>query len=441
MADIRLDRGTLGAQLRPRLFEGVVARTHAPDDPLAYSTGPEYRDLPELARIVEQLPGLPVVTYEPPDHDNPLGHPASLLATGAEYHEIGRVISGRVDGDLAVATIYIHDEGALREITDGTKALSLGYRCRLDENKYQRGIKLDHLSVVWRARCGETCSLRTDAAEGSTCGCVASSVPTAKVTSMKVADLTAGLKIVLDDESREILNTLGGVTVSATTLSTGVGSNSDEHADCTCKNRANVVNNEGIDMDPAEIQKKLDEALAKVAELEGEVTSLKSDAEKTELELNQAKLDLNKAAKDADAIKADALAKIEAAAAKAADAEKARSDADDEEFAKRVDARVELLSDAEKVGLEDAKSLSDRAIKVAIVKKVDEMDIEDDRSADFVNGMYAGAMKRHTKAAESVAEVRTVIEENKDSVVTQKSPEAEAKAEAEERRKNRWRTK
>ena len=45
------------------MFTGVVARVHTQGDPLVYTTGPEHRDLDELRRVVEQLPGLPVVTY------------------------------------------------------------------------------------------------------------------------------------------------------------------------------------------------------------------------------------------------------------------------------------------------------------------------------------------------------------------------------------------
>lgn len=159
----RFDRAALAAPLDGTLFEGVVARTHGTGDALQYPSGPEYRDVAELDRIVAQLVGLRVVAY-PTD---PTGHPEDLLKNGAQARVIGKIVSARRDGNEAVAAIMITDDAALEDIhQNGVKELSLGYETNLDSARFQRGVELDHLSVVTRGRCtgpGGTCALRVDA--------------------------------------------------------------------------------------------------------------------------------------------------------------------------------------------------------------------------------------------------------------------------------------
>jgi hypothetical protein len=431
VAEVRLDRGTLGAQTKPRIFEGTVARVHSPEDPLPYSSGPEHRDLAELLHIVEQLPGLPVVTSVEPDVENPLGHPDNLIISGVEYHEIGRVMGARLSDDgRAVADIYIHDKGALQEIEDGTKGLSLGYRCTLDQDRFQRNIQLDHLSVVTRPRCGEQCSLRTDALPEQPCGCLAQIVPPATIASMKVADVTVGMTIALDEKSEQILSTLSQLTTSANVD----GAEPPRHDSCTCEKMSHTIGETNMDL--AELTKKLDDALAEIATLTAAATQSELAFTQAGLDLKKAEADLATLTSEIAAVKSDAKAKVDAA-------QSARTDADDAAFHAAVDARVDLLADAAAVGIEDSKTKTDREIKVAIVNKVDEMVIEDTRPLDYVDGMYAGAMKRHTKAATSVAEVRTLIVENNDAadkaVADPYKAETEIREAAEAKRKNRWR--
>jgi hypothetical protein len=426
---IRFDRGKFKSTIKPRLIEGVVARVHAVGDGLVYADGEQYRDLAELQNIVDQLPGLPVATYAEPDAVNPPSHPDGLLSEGTDYHEIGRVMGARVENDEAVATIYIHDKGALQAVEDGIKELSLGYRCTTDADHYQRGIELDHLSLVYKARCGAACSLRTDAVETAR-PCIAQIVPDASLLEMQVPDLTVGVKIVLDEESEKILATLQPKVV--------------EEQACACKSHAMPHNNGESTMDAAQLQKNLDEALAKIAELETELTSFKTAKadEAAALALDQATANLRaetlraeKLAGEIETVRAEAQAQVDAAKA-------ARTDAEVAEFNAAVDARIELLADATTVGIEDVKSKTDREIKVAIVNKVDGRALEDTRSADYVNAMYDGAMGRFSKAAASVAEVRTALVETHDAAVVVADPykkESEISAAAEAKRRNRWR--
>lgn len=481
---VRFDRGSFVAKkpALPRTIEGVVARIHEPGDALEYSSGPEHRDLAELTRLVGQLKGLPVVSGKEIDSTSPPGHPEDLIAKGAEFVQIGVVLDGRVEDGKAIATIYFHDQAALDAIDDGIKELSLGYSCQLDSERFQRNIQLDHLSIVPRARCGAACALRTDASEAP-CACqFAKSVPSATLGSVSAGTIEIAAKIVLDNESKQLLADIKKLdaackkkdaTCKKKDETTGMGctcpdgemdpnctcschdgqhGTMDEtrsaavvETPCGCKDRTKMLNNEESTMDAAELQKKLDEALAEIA-------TLKAGAEKAELELNQAKADLksetaraDKLAEDVAAVKADAQAKVDAATA-------ARTDAEDKAFFAAVDARVELLADAGKVGVETFKldgdkkvPLTDREVKIAIVKKVDGMDVETDRSADYVNGMYAGAMRRHSKAAASLAEVRTAIVENHDQAVEAattsdiSATEEAARKAAAAKRNGRWR--
>ncbi|MEO9158220.1 MAG: DUF2213 domain-containing protein [Kofleriaceae bacterium] len=100
------------------------------------------------------------------------GHPPALLRDGARHVVVGKVIAARRDGDKAIATVIIHDSIVLDQIRSGAKETSLGYELKLDSNRYQRAISLDHLAIVPRARCGPACSLQTDAAStAATCAC------------------------------------------------------------------------------------------------------------------------------------------------------------------------------------------------------------------------------------------------------------------------------
>lgn len=134
------------------VIEGHAARVHRPGDGLQYKSGEEYRDLAELRRIVDQLPGAPVT----------LGHPAGMIRDLGKGHRsvriVGKVDKAWLDGEHAAVRITV-DAGA---VDDETRELSLGYEVELDAAGYQRGTSVDHLAIVEAARCGESCALRTD---------------------------------------------------------------------------------------------------------------------------------------------------------------------------------------------------------------------------------------------------------------------------------------
>lgn len=162
--EIRYDRGQLQRPVRrdgALVIEGHAARVHRPGDPLRYAHGDEYRDVGELARIAEQLPGKPVT----------LRHPNGLIVNGATAHIIGRVDAAWLDGEHVAVRVSVTHHDGIADIESGTKELSLGYGTDVDATGYQRGTEVDHLAVVPAARCGGTCSLRVDDSKADSCGC------------------------------------------------------------------------------------------------------------------------------------------------------------------------------------------------------------------------------------------------------------------------------
>jgi hypothetical protein len=156
--DDRAERHDRGAMSKPRaengqvVYVGRAART----GPLIYQTPDgdqiERRDESEVRRIARQLDrGVPVR----------VGH-------GGE--QVGVTRNGRVEDDHATAELVLDSAGA-RAVSGGRRELSIGYRCRVDGSGYQRGIETFELALVHAARCGPSCSIRSDCA--GECSCAA----------------------------------------------------------------------------------------------------------------------------------------------------------------------------------------------------------------------------------------------------------------------------
>lgn len=143
----------------------------------------------------------------------------------------------------------------------------------------------------------------------------------------------------------------------------------------------------------------LEEAVAALAAANEKVGAEKARADAAEThvaELTQAKAKLE--------------GDLAGATARADAAEKARTDAADT-FAARVAARVKLEAAASKI-LGDEVSLtdmSDRAIKVAVVKRVDSVELTDAHVDAHVDGRFDSALERAGKATESLASAQEII--------------------------------
>jgi hypothetical protein len=98
------------------------------------------------------------------------------------------------------------------------------------------------------------------------------------------------------------------------------------------------------------------------------------------------------------------------------EAAKAPGHADAEDLSGRIDAKVELLAQASATGAKVDSKMSDRAIKVAVIKHVDKTDVADSKHDAYVEALYEGAIGRaKTEVADkargdsALAGVRTVI--------------------------------
>ena len=136
-------------------------------------------------------------------------------------------------------------------------------------------------------------------------------------------------------------------------------------------------------------------------------TKAEKDAKKAKKAERKAKLDAARTAAD-DA--KTALAKAEGerdtarADAKAAkDALEAAKTAGTTDVASRVDAKVELLFKATATGAKVDSKMTDRAIKVAVIKHVDKVDVADDKHDAYVDALYDGAIGRAKTDASATA--------------------------------------
>lgn len=183
-----------------------------------------------------------------------------------------------------------------------------------------------------------------------------------------------------------------------------------------------VDSNEDLSM-AAELNTSLIDALEKVAQLQVQLAAEKTRADSAEAQLKDSQAQTAAAKADADGLKAAAL-----------NAEKARKDAE-ESFAQRVQGRVALESQAKQIlGEQDLANQSDRAIKLAVVKKVDSEDLAADAHDEYVQGRYVSAQKRYVKADTAIANVRVAAENAKPIL----DKEVEARKAMIERNRNAW---
>lgn len=350
-------------------FEGVVARVHRIGDPLLYpefGNRAEYRDLAELKNIVSQLPGKPVVSYE---------HPATKKVT-AHTPVVGRVISARVDGDLAIARFRVETNEARALVALGSTQLSLGYDTHLDSQNYQRQTEVDHLAMVPLARCGATCSVRVDGASGS---CTCQSAARMTQTGSPMADQ--------NPNQEEALRSLESQRAAA---------------------EARAVAAETL---ATEQRGRADQAAGTINVLQEQVAQLR------------AQIAAGAAAAESEAIQRESAR---------ADAAEAQIRTFDSTFEKRVQERVALLNRAAVVmGPEfRADALSDRDVMATVVKHLNaSADISPATSTDTIRGEFNARCEQHAATARSMARI---------AETTAQTARVDARAANEDKRRNQW---
>ena len=377
----RTDRAELARPKTVTTFEGVVATVHDENDPLVYKWGKEFRRADVLTSIAAQLPGKPVTLLHPTEHYN----------HGGNAKSVGTIVSARVDGNHVIASFEVSDEDALNEIKNGTQDLSLGYDAECDDTGHQTTVVVDHLALVPVGRCN-SCELRADKA-------------------------------------------------------------------CTCASEK-TCHNSCMENDTQELQKKLDEALALVTKTESErdAAIVRADAAVERADAaDTAKISFetlaHNARKDADKAIADAVVAAESATA---ELEKVRADAVEAAKAAVIATKAEIkvrsalestanavLGAVDKDGaVIDRTAMTDTQIKLAVIKHVDNDDIDADKPELFINGVFESAVKRNLKGANALAETRQVIETVRkdvaEAVIVETSSERAADAALRQRYSNAW---
>jgi hypothetical protein len=435
VTEVHQDRGGLAAPLTARVYEGRVARVHPDGDPLQYVWGPEYRDSDGLAEIVKELQTSRPFT---------LLHPEDLISKGAKADVIGQVIGARIDGDAVVARILVTDPRGVTAIAEGIHELSLGYTSRLDDRKRQREIRVDHLALVPKARCGVTCALRTDCQGVCTCNTNAVRYNTSQMADAPSTDsaLTAAARHELPSHMFAASESQSLPLEDETHVQNAMSRFNQTDFKGPSERKAAfhhiIARAHQLGMDPAgfekkhgakldqgihmeELQKKLGEALATAA-------AEKARADQLDIELKAARATVTAA--EINATNAQAALASERKATETANAalEQARRDAEGlvaqakldakNVMASAVAARVQLLTEAtqilgskdDKGNVIDRSSMDDQAIRLAVIKHVDNLEFPPDRDPVFVQGVYAGSVARAAAATASRSAAREGVQ-------------------------------
>jgi len=456
LLDVHHDRlPALAAPLVARVFQGRAARVHSRGDGLRYrlrdgSYREELRDQAELERVVRQLVGKPVCLLHP---DSSEQNHRGVIADGATADIIGRIVAARLVDGYAVVDIAVTASHGIDAVERGIRELSLTYRCDLDDAGYQRNTEVDHLAVLPRGRCGAGCAVRADCDGAEDCGCEINTD----------GNLSARERRSLDDSF-------------AVPENEGLPIHDQEHPagvqGCACKGLAKSldVGQSAIHMPTASDTDKdkapMDELQRKLAEAQAEANAQKVRADQAEAARDAARLEAlenRSEAKTAETERTRAdqaeqglkvaneqiktlTAQFETQKTRADEAERLRADeaaSVDARIDAAVDVKVALIAEAapiigknEKGEAVDLSKMSDRAIKCAVVLRVDGVDLEtlDPKpSADFVSGAYAGAVKRHARVASSRAAVEKDVAVMIDSSKVESKGDEVTGSEAEKR--------
>lgn len=365
----RRDTGTLAAPTRLPDGRLVVEATLTKPGVFPYrnadgSTRYEYRSPEEMARSRQSFALVPVTDDHPP---------VMLNATNAKHYTVGQVVEVR-DGDdeHMVGKLVINDATTIAKMDNGKREVSNGYACELDETpgvspegvRYdvrQFNIRGNHVAIVNDGRVG-TARIRMDDAGPDR---------------WDDADRA--------DEPAPDSATPASASVAVSTRADGA-----------------LTSGAAAKKDHMNLEQAL-AALAAAQEKLGAEKSRADAAEKKSTEL-EVKLTSAEQATAVEKTRADAADKAKV------DAETARKDAADK-FDAQVAARVALNTAAlclrnDKGEMPDITKMTNRDLKVAIVKKLDGFEIPADRSDAAVDTAFEMASARAEKAGAALGAAR-----------------------------------
>lgn len=269
------------------------------------------------------------------------GHPSQLVTAdnSKELMKGFTAENAHVDGDMVKVDMTITDADLIKEIGDGKEELSIGFKTEVvpvqgeyqgvHYDSVQRNIQINHVAVVKRGRAGHSVRITGDSAE---------MVLKEKGESMETT------KVMLDGAN---------ITVAMA------------DADRVAKSNTDL----------ADLKKQLADAQAKAKELQAQIDKIQGKANTAD--------EMKKKADEAQA-KADAADKqIEELQGKLKSYEGDGLD-------KMIEAKLALEKDAKPFlgDSYDFKGKSDKDIKIAVIKAIDDGFDAKDKSSDYINAFF-----------------------------------------------------
>lgn len=299
------------------------------------------------------------------------GHPSQLVTAdnSKELMKGFTAENAHVDGDMVKVDMTITDANLIKEIGNGKEELSIGFKTEVvpvqgeyqgvHYDSVQKNIQINHVAVVDRGRAGHSVRITGDSAE---------MVIKDKGESMETT------KVMLDGAN---------VTVALA------------DADQVAKSNTDL----------ASLKKQLADAQAKVKDLQAQIEEAQGKADKAD-----------KLKKQAD----EAQAKADAADKQIAELQGKLKSYEGDGLDKMIEAKLALEKDAKPFlgDSYDFKGKSDKDIKIAVIKAIDDGFDAKDKSSDYINAFFdavkvnkpvtigAGAKTKadeHDPAAEALA--------------------------------------
>lgn len=269
------------------------------------------------------------------------GHPSELVtAENSKALMKGFTAeNAHVDGDMVKVDMTITDADLIKEIGDGKEELSIGFKTEVvpvqgeyqgvHYDSVQKNIQINHIAVVDKGRAGHSVRITGDSAE-----------------------------MVLEDKGESMETTkvmLDGANVSVAV----------SDADQVAKSNTDLAN----------LKKQLADAQAKVKDLQAQIEEAQGKADKAD-----------KLKKQAD----EAQAKADAADKQIAELQGKLKSYEGDGLDKMIEAKLALEKDAKPFlgDSYDFKGKTDKDIKVAVIKAIDDGFDAKDKSSDYINAFF-----------------------------------------------------
>lgn len=269
------------------------------------------------------------------------GHPSQLVTAdnSKELMKGFTAENAHVDGDMVKVDMTITDASLIKEIGDGKEELSIGFKTEVvpvqgeyqgvHYDSVQRNIQINHVAVVDKGRAGHSVRITGDSAE------------------MMIKDKGESM------ETTKVMLDGANITVALA------------DADQVAKSNTDL----------ADLKKQLADAQAKVKELQAQIDKVQGKADSAD--------ELQKKADEAQA-------KADAADKQIAELQGKLKSYEGDGLDKMIEAKLALEKDA-KPFLGDSYDFagkSDKDIKIAVIKAIDDSFDVKDKSSDYINAFF-----------------------------------------------------